>query len=307
MFPKSKILTSLLGIICVCVIFNQKSLAQGCSDAGFCTMNGLRANHQKADSNTYRSWLKFGTSFGLADYSISALGNYLEYSYKSNNKLSASIRIISLGHIGNGIKVWDLGDILLSSSYQINHDFSVSLGIKTPLTKGNKIYKNMPLPMDYQASLGTYDIILGLAYQYKKFSINAGLQYPLVQNDNTFLQSEVASISHIPPTNRFMRAPDVLLRLSYPFNLSSKFSLTPSILPIYHLYNDQYLDRNNLKHKIQGSQGLTLNLNLYLNYNINPKHKIQLSIGAPVIVRKVRPDGLTRHFIANLEYSFALH
>ena len=40
----------------------------------------------------------------------------------------------------------------------------------------------------------------------------------------------------------------------------------------------------------------------YLDYEINSKNIIQLNLGMPFIVRDIRPDGLTRSFIANIEY-----
>jgi hypothetical protein len=78
--------------------------------------------------------------------------------------------------------------------------------------------------------------------------------------------------------------------------------LTPSVLPIYHLTNDNYIDEFNIKKEIVGSQGLTLNGNVYLDYEVNGKSIIQLNIRMSFIVRNSRPDGLTRSFIANLEY-----
>ena len=73
-------------------------------------------------------------------------------------------------------------------------------------------------------------------------------------------------------------------------------------MPIYHLINDKYTDEFNVEQEITGSQGLTLNGNIYLDYEINRKNKIQINMGMPFIVRDSRPDGLTRSFIANLEY-----
>ena len=61
-------------------------------------------------------------------------------------------------------------------------------------------------------------------------------------------------------------------------------------------------DEFNDKKEIIGSQGLTLNGNAYLDYEINSKNIIQLNLGIPFIVRDIRPDGLTRSFIANIEY-----
>jgi hypothetical protein len=62
------------------------------------------------------------------------------------------------------------------------------------------------------------------------------------------------------------------------------------------------MDEFNVKQEIKGSQGLTLNGNAYIDYEINSKNIIQLNLGMPFIVRDSRPDGLTRSFIANIEY-----
>ncbi|MBX2977136.1 MAG: hypothetical protein KF721_13480 [Ignavibacteriaceae bacterium] len=103
-------------------------------------------------------------------------------------------------------------------------------------------------------------------------------------------------------TKKFTRSGDVLLRVSYPINITPKLKLTASILPIYHLSNDKYIDEFNVDKEIKGSEGLTLNGNAYLDYELNNKSIIQLNLGMPFIVRELRPDGLTRSFIANLEY-----
>jgi hypothetical protein len=68
------------------------------------------------------------------------------------------------------------------------------------------------------------------------------------------------------------------------------------------LTNDKYTDELEVEREIIGSQGLTLNGNVYLDYEINRKHLVQFNVGMPFIVRDSRPDGLTRSFIANLEY-----
>ena len=74
-------------------------------------------------------------------------------------------------------------------------------------------------------------------------------------------------------------------------------------MPIYHLTNDKYTDQLKVERAITGSQGLTLNGNIYIDYELNNKSAIQFNVGMPFVVRDKRPDGLTRSFIANLEYS----
>lgn len=56
-----------------------------------------------------------------------------------------------------------------------------------------------------------------------------------------------------------------------------------------------------VQNEINGSQGLTLNRNTYLDYEINSKNDLQLNVGMPFVVRDSRPFGLMRNFFVNLE------
>jgi hypothetical protein len=53
---------------------------------------------------------------------------------------------------------------------------------------------------------------------------------------------------------------------------------------------------------IIGSEGLTLNLNFYFDITVGDNDNLQFNMGTPLVVRDARPDGLTRHFVVNLEY-----
>jgi hypothetical protein len=80
----------------------------------------------------------------------------------------------------------------------------------------------------------------------------------------------------------------------------------PSILPIYHLSNDKYSEftgNTEVIREIEGSDGLTLNLNLQSKLKLDNSF-ITLNIGFPVLVRKVRPDGLTRALVLGLNYGY---
>jgi len=83
----------------------------------------------------------------------------------------------------------------------------------------------------------------------------------------------------------------------------NKLVLTPAILPIYHFANDEYTNAFGNSLEIEGSKGLTLNGNLFIDYELHPRHAFQLSAGIPFVVRDIRPDGLTRKYVANLEYA----
>lgn len=277
---------------------------QGCSDAGFCTMNSFKA-HGDEGAESLANQIKLGAFYGLADYSISVYGSYLEYNRQFNSTWSIDAKLTSLGQSGNGISTFGVSDLFLNANYKTQKNFTFTAGAKLPLMQANASYNNRPLPMDYQASLGTFDLILGLGYSLKKFQFVAALQYPLTQNNNQFIASEYpldSELSKIQSTNQFQRSGDILFRASYPFTLSKKLNLTLSLLPIYHLGIDKYTNALNEVMEIDGSDGLTLNGNLYLDYSINAKNSLQLNMGTPFIVREARPDGLTRSVIANLEY-----
>lgn len=294
-------------ILIAIIFFNigtSTSYGQGCSDAGFCTINSFKPNG--SDSTiVLNNQFKFGTFYGEADNSISVYGNYLEFNRQQNKKFGIDAKITTIAQNGNGISTFGLSDMFVNANYRLNERLKFTIGTKIPLSDASKTKNNLPLPLDYQTSLGTFDLIFGIGYEIKKIQIVAAVQQPLTQNNNQFIATNYpisSDLSRFQTTNKFERSGDVLIRLSYPINITPKLKLTPSILPIYHLANDKYTDEFNVKREIIGSQGLTLNGNAYIDYEINNKNIIQLNLGMPFIVRDSRPDGLTRSFIANLEY-----
>ena len=285
-------------------IFTGQSYGQGCSDAGFCTISNFQP-HGNDSVKVVNNQIKIGAYYGNADRSIAVIGSYVEYNRQFNEKLGVDIRLTSLAQTGNGIAVFGLSDIYVTANYAATEKLSFTLGTKIPLSNADKSLNNLPLPMDYQASLGTLDLIFGIGYEIKKLQLVAAIQQPLTQNGNEFfntLYPEESELRAFQSTNEFKRSGDILLRVSYPITLGKKFTLTPSLLPIYHLANDKFTDETNVQQEIIGSQGLTLNGNLYMDYQINRKNIIQINMGVPFVVRDARPDGLTRSFIVNLEY-----
>ena len=280
------------------------SFGQGCSDAGFCTINSFKPNRSDS-TELVNNQFKIGAFYGMADNTIAVYGNYLEYNRQLTGKLGLDAKLTTSAQNGNGISTDGLSDIFVNANVKASEKVKLTLGAKIPLSNASKTYENLPLPMDYQASLGTFDLIFGIGYEIKKIQFIAAIQQPITQNDNQFIASNYPINSELrtfQSTRKFERSGDVLLRVSYPTNINSKLKLTPSVLPIYHLTNDKYTDEFNVKQEIKGSKGLTLNGNAYLDYEINSKNSFQLNVGMPFIVRENRPDGLTRGFIANIEY-----
>lgn len=291
------------GIILVLLVNNIHG--QGCSDAGFCSISALKPMAEK-DSFATKNQIKFGFSYGVAENSIIAAGLYMEYKRQINRSFSADIRVSSLSLKGNGIATGALSDIFINGVYRTKKHLAFNLGFKTPIANGNRKENNLPLPMDYQPGLGTFDLIAGLNYRQKKINFSVGWQQPVSQNKNEFIAENYpagSKLSAFQSSKNFERSGDVLTRVSYQLVNNNKINLSPGLLFLYHLKNDRYTDAQENKKVIEGSAGATLNITVHGNYLFNEKNGLHINIGAPVIVRKKRPDGLTRSFVANIEYS----
>lgn len=274
--------------------------AQGCSDAGFCTMDNLQV--QQVDSLLQKNAIKFGVNLGQADNDVSVFGSYVEYHRILSKVVDIDLKLNFLSQSANSFSSSALSDIYLVSNYKLNDKTKGTIGLKVPLTNGNLKDNGFSLPMDFQPSLGTLDLIVGASIRVNEFSFVLAFQQPLTQNENEFF-APVGS--EFITTNKFKRAGDVLFRATYLLKIGDKFSVSPSLLPIYHLKNDKFTDAFDVEREIKGSDGLTLNGNVYLNYKLNTTSALELSFGTPFEVRDVRPDGLTRSFVANLEYKIA--
>lgn len=163
--------------------------------------------------------------------------------------------------------------------------------------------------MQYQSSLGTIDVIAGITLSNNKWAFAAAIQQPLTgTNGNTFLPiywgtTEAAKYA---PSNDFNRKADVLLRASYDVKSTKKWKVNVGLLSIYHVGEDTYIDGNvsNQPIALKGSQGLTLNGTLSVWYKTSNKFSFGLTAGVPFVVRDIRPDGLTRSFVASPEIIF---
>lgn len=283
-------------------IFPCLALSQGCSDAGFCTIDSFKP-HTEDTNNTMNNRIKVGASYGRADHDILVFAAYVEYHKSINDHWSVDARFTSLAQSGNDISAFGISDLYLNGNYKTGK-IVLTTGIKIPFNAADRSRDNLPLPMDYQSSLGTFDLIAGVGYHFGNFQWVAALQQPLTQNNNAFeplLYSEDSPLFTFQSTNKFVRSGDVLIRASYVFKWGN-WTITPALLPIYHLREDRYTDIQGIQRNIEGSSGLTLNTNLFVDYFLSNRSALQLSVGAPMVVRENRPDGLTRSILFNLEY-----
>ncbi|MDH4472583.1 MAG: hypothetical protein QE487_08225 [Fluviicola sp.] len=291
----------------VIVIAASRVCAQGCSDAGFCTVDALKSPDGDSTVSEKSVQLKLGASVGKADYNITIFASYLEYNRQVNKHWGYDMKLTQLAQFTDSINTNGLGDLFLIGTYKTNSKIAVTAGVKLPFSDGNKQRNGRSLPNDFQSSLGTIDFIGGISKDWRKFRFTAAVQQPLTQGKNRFspeLFDSISVFSTFQSTNGFERRGDVLARMNYTWAVNKHWKLTPGLLAIYHLGEDSYLDSFDVRKPISGSEGLTLNGTLFVHYSINKSHKLEFSAGTPFVVRAVRPDGLTRSFVATLEWKW---
>jgi hypothetical protein len=279
--------------------------AQGCSDAGFCTVDSLKLQRDRMQPLQYPNKLKIGFLRGEADNDIAVYGGYLEYTRRVHEKLDLNTKLNFLGQEGAVGDSAGPSDIYLNASCLLDKNVILTGGVKLPLDDGNRLRNGLSLPMDFQPSLGTVDLIFGIGFEIEKLGVTFAFQQPVTQNDNAFLPEnypENSGFDEFHPTNHYKRKGDMLIRMSYYIPLGKKWKLTPSLLPIFHLQEDEYTNSDEEKILITGSRGLTLNVNVFLEYSLNLKNRIEFGFGAPTKTRETRPDGLTREFVISMEY-----
>lgn len=290
--------TSKLTLVIIALFISSSyTYSQGCGDAGACSIDAVKYSGEDSTSTLIKNQLRIGGAIGKAQFDVDIYTAYLEYSRSLSAKLSASVKLTSSIHTGALTTNSGLNDLYLSGSYQFHKNFKAILGVKLPLNQSDADKDGLDLPMSYQTSLGTTDLIAGIGFKKKAWAVSLAYQRPLIQNSNEFYLSEypIGTISSAyKSTYGYERKDDILLRVSYALNfMKKKLTFIPSVLPIYHLGNDTYINEANDRIALKESEGLTFNMNLFLQYHFNDKNSIEVSYGAPLISRKSRPDGLT--------------
>jgi hypothetical protein len=279
------------------------SYAQGCSDAGFCSVG----NAFKEPGVSLKNNLEVGFGFGAADEDVTVFSQYITYTRNFSSTFAMSLKVTSAIANGGFGSNGNIGDAFLTGNYKLkpgseNKNWSVLLGVKIPFTQGDDKINSISLPMAYQSSLGTFDLIAGVSLNYKKWDFNTALQLPISgENKNAFFNG--VFITGFPSTNLFKRQSDGLFRVTYTLKTKNdKFTFKPNLLFIYHFGEDSFENGLGKRQDIIGSDGVTLNGNLIANYKINSNSSLETSIATPFVVRDVRPDGLTREYTIGLSY-----
>ena len=288
------------------LLISSYGYSQGCSDAGICSIG----NGFSSVIDSTKNQIEFGNVFGKGLEDVTYISPYVSYTRVFSNRFSLTTKITFSQASGSFGTRGNIGDAFLIGNYKFleknNKQWSTLLGIKIPFTGSNDKINNFSLPLDYQSSLGTYDLFLGAYFKYKKWNFNSAIQIPVINSNANSYFDEYSNSNDFPTTNLFERKSDVLLRSMYTFkSKSQKFTYKPNLLFIYHLGNDSYEDIFGNRQEIKNSEGLTINANLISNYKINETNSIEASIAFPVVYREIRPDGLTRSVTLGINYKYS--
>ncbi|OYU79222.1 MAG: hypothetical protein CFE23_14945 [Flavobacterium sp. BFFFF1] len=287
-----------LFVVCLLLSTLQYTRAQGCSDAGICSLPVT------ATSMPTKNQIEVAAVFGAGEADTRYISPYITYTRTFSERWSGAVKITASSASGSFGTRSAVGDAYLSSTYspvtERVYKWSFTGGLKIPFHDANLSIDNRPLPMDYQSSLGTIDFLGGANLNYKMWDFNVAVQVPVINfNANSYV-ADFSGTDDFPTTNLFERKPDALLRATYTVKTSNKyFSFKPNLLFIYHLGTDTYEDSDGKRLSIAGSDGLTVNGNLISAYHYKTG-VIELSLATPFAVRKVRPDGLTREWTVGI-------
>lgn len=294
------------------VVLTTAGYSQGCSDAGFCSIGALAPKQTMQEK---KRQISIQLPVGIGDENVIVFTPAIQYDFRFREKWAVQAKLTANYAEGDLGSVSGPGDFYLIGTYskgknENGWNISASAGGKFPLSQSNLKSDGKSLPMQYQSSLGTIDLIMGIALSNPRWQFAAGWQQPLSgTNGNNFLPIYFNNdkAARYIPSNDFTRKADVLLRGLYKYRVNQRLEVRPGLLGIYHLGNDSYIDGNvsNRPIPIRGSDGLTLNASVAAWYKVSKKCSIGLTGAMPLVVRDLRPDGLTRSFVLSPEISWA--
>jgi len=305
--------------ISVLLIVSINVFPQGCSDAGFCTMGALKPDQhfeKKVQFKLRSMELNFYRGTTTATPVIYMVISDFNFSFNAKSSLQFKVpyTFVQNGNLGETQGIGDVSLCYTRSLMTTDHfDLNFSFGSKIPTNRSdltsNK-FPGEPLPMYYQTSLGTLDLMTGISLVNKKWLIATGIQVPILHiNRNGFDGSDFQEypdpeyLTNYSPSNLVRRGIDVMFRVERNIHFS-RLNFSIGLLPIYRITNDRITDENGKEVKPHGANGLALSEMITVGYHFNVRSGIKLIWPTKLVTREVNPDGLTRPAVFCVIYNY---
>src|SRR5688572_23164150 len=305
------------------VLISHYTFAQGCSDAGFCTMGAMKPDqpfNKKIELRLRSMEISFyrGTTPKVVTPVIYVATADLNFSL--NSRTSFQIKLPFQAVQGRLANTSGLGDISLCITRTLlnreNFNINFSIGGKIPANNSSKDVDGLPLPMYYQTSLGTYDFITGISFISRNWLFATGIQLPFNKNGNEFLweawkgTSEEPYIFNYNQAKELQRGTDIMLRIERNWRFS-RLNFSLGLLPIYRINNDEFNRTgpaaNSPETRIvhPDAKGLALSGIFTAGYNFDVRSGIKFLVGHKIVQRDFNPDGLTRELVTTFSYYYS--
>ena len=278
---------------------------QGCSDAGACSV-GSTGFLKPESTEDAKLNVSFEQTFGLGEKFVligQATASIQYQLFKSTQLQLRAPFIFAVGNLGSTAGV---GDIIFSVTQTLfagqKQGVSFLAGTRLKSNNADFTFNGNPLPMAYQTSLGTDDILSGIFYYYKKWDFYIAYQHPFNRNKNLYLNpdGETNRQKLYYESARLKRGDDLYLRFQRHFSTKYKSTIKTTLLGIYRLEKDQII-KNDENLYLTGSKGITINLGITYIQKIKTSKTIEYALSFPVIDRKYRADGLTRNLVISVK------
>ena len=279
--------------------------SQGCSDAGACSIAGHLPDVDSSKKVRYFGFVE--QSFGLGEKFVLISQSSVGIGIQLPSKTEVFFQIPFIMAFGNLGSTSGIGDGIVSVRQQVfrknNSDLSFIGGGRLRSNNSDFSLNGKPLPMAYQTGLGTYDIIAAVLLNSKSWSFYVAYQHPFGRNKNGYLREEGQTNDKLNyyESAELKRGDDLVLRVQKSLDLKNRKSLLFTFMPVFRLQADQII-KNNENVVLDGSKGLTLNVNITYSKETKKGNIFELLAGFPVIDRDYRADGLTRNFVFLIRY-----
>jgi hypothetical protein len=299
---------------------NYTTYAQGCSDAGFCTMGAMRPNQNFSSQGTIKlRSVELLQYVGVTKFDDVILTSLADINIGVGKRGSVQLKLPYTFVSGALSNTRSLADISYSYTHTLfskdRFQLSGTLGGKIPVNNSDKQNNGgRPLPMYYQTSLGTYDVVAGLSFITRKWLLAAGYQQALNKNGSEFRWSEWAGSDQFstaleyPVSWNLQRGKDIMFRVERNFR-STKWNAYLGLLTIYRITKDEVSKgtaQNNVRVKVDGTTGAAITALTGVGYRFSTSVALKGMFGLKIINRDVNPDGLSREFVSTLSIEIRL-